>query len=104
MDTDQLAPDIRQLLETLVDHSLVTGAACVDDQGELLGIAGQAEVFRTGESAEPAANGRETGRDASEDVYIEAIDGKYLIVAFPARGDFEIVEAHIEEVRDRLDL
>jgi hypothetical protein len=91
----------RQLLEAVADHELVKAAAFIDDTGEILRREGAADVFREdagseGDTAETSPHG------AREDVFLEEIAGQYLVVVFPARGDFESIKHEVDELRERL--
>lgn len=90
----------RQLLEAVADHDLVEATALIDEKGEVLHREGEADVFR-GDGAADDSSGA-SSREAREDVFLEEVAGEYLVVVFPARGDFESIKHEVDELRERL--
>lgn len=91
----------RQLLEAVADHDLVKAAAFIDEKGELLRREGEADVFR-GDAGSGDDSSETPARGAREDVFLEEISGQYLVVVFPARGDFESIKHEVDQLRERL--
>ncbi len=90
----------RQLLEAVADHDLVKAAALIDEKGEVLHREGEADVFRGDGAADDSSD--VSSREAREDVFLEEVAGQYLVVVFPARGDFESIKHEVDELRERL--
>ena len=86
----------RDLIEVIVELDSVLAAAVIDAEGAFETSVGDAGVFRNGEpgSTEPRGEGGE-----HEDVYLTSIGGDYfLVVAFPARSDFDALETEIQDL------
>ncbi len=90
----------RQLLEAVADRDLVKAAAFIDETGEVLRREGEADVFRGDDAADDSNDA--TPRGAREDVFLEEVSGEYLVVVFPARGDFESIKHGVDKLRERL--
>jgi len=90
-----------QLLEAIVEHEAVKAAALLDGSGDLERLEGDAEVFDAQARERGASQGEETGR---EDVFIESLVDRFLVVVFAVEGEFEPIKQEVEELIDRLEL
>lgn len=99
VETDAKA---NQLVEAIAEDERVKAAALLDESGEIDRLEGHAKVFRSGTPVD-AEDSRDE-EEGHEDVFIESVVDRYLVVVFEAGADFEPIKAEVDELLEKLEL
>lgn len=101
VETDAKA---NQLVEAIAEDERVKAAALLDESGEIDRLEGHAKVFRSGTPVDAEDSGDAEEEDGHEDVFIESVVERYLVVVFEAGADFEPIKAEVDDLLEKLDL
>jgi hypothetical protein len=91
-----------QLVEAIADHEKVKAAALLDESGEIERLEGRAKVFRSGVPFDTEDSAE--GDGDHEDVFIESVVDRYLVVVFEAGLEFELIKAEVDDLLEKLEL
>ncbi len=94
-------PSHDALLETLLEHDEIHAAAIAEADGTVYQSRGTSRAIRTSPPDDDNLSTREAN-DPDEDVYLEAVGGDLLIVAFDIEADIDDIRSGVERIRAKV--